>query len=253
MYFREQGSGPATVLFLHGNLSSSRWWEKVFALLPASWRLIAPDFRGFGSSEAPPEIYGLGQIVADVAALVEHLQLREFALVGHSLGGAVALQYALDRPGEARAVVFVDPVPANGLHFPDDVFDLLSGMRSSRDGMKEGLKAVAPAAPDDEFFDQLVQEALAATPRAFLEIPEAMARFDVTERLAEIACPALCILGEKDLLIPKEDVKRMSALIRNCGFVEMKRVGHCPPIEAPEEFAQLLVEFLSTACPWAVP
>src|ERR1700676_1787767 len=247
MHFREQGRGPVTILFLHGNLSSSRWWEKVFSFLPADWRAIAPDFRGFGSSEAPPEGFGIEGMVRDLEALVNDLQLLSFAVVGHSLGGGVGLQYALDHPRQVWALGLVDPVPANGLHLPEEVFGLLVSMKASHAAMKEGLKATAPSAPGDDFFELLVEDALRSTPQAFLEIPKSAARFNVSGRLKDLACPALCVQGESDALIPREDVERMCHSIPNGLFVEMKNVGHSPPIEAPEELARQLIDFFSTA------
>jgi branched-chain amino acid transport system permease protein len=252
MYFRERGSGPPTILFLHGNLSSSLWWDKVLALLPPGWRAIAPDFHGYGRSTAPPEKYGIEEMAADVAALRQRLNLSSFVLVGHSMGGAVALQYALQNPENIQALLLVDPVPASGLHLPNEVFELLETMKSDFSSMKEGLRGTAPGAPDDAFFHSLVQGALESTPQAFREIPKSMAEFDVSARLNEIACPTLCVMGENDLLISKKDIERMCEVISNCAFVEMPGVGHCPSIEAPEELTRLLVSFLAEAIPQRV-
>lgn len=252
LYFRQQGAGPATLLFLHGNLSSSLWWEKVFGLLPPSWRAIAPDLRGYGRSPAFAETKDfIGCMAADIATLYERLALPSVVLIGHSLGGAVALQFALENPRRVQAMVLVDPVPAGGLHLPAEVFDLLNGMKSSRSFLKEGLRASAPNAPDDAFFDSLVEEALRAAPQAFREIPQAAAEFNVRARLRELACPTLCVMGENDLLIPKQDVLEMSSRIRNSTFVEMPGVGHCPNIEAPEKFTRLLLDFVASQTPHA--
>jgi pimeloyl-ACP methyl ester carboxylesterase len=244
VYFKQQGSGPGEILFLHGNLGSSRWWDKVFSLLPPDWRAIAPDFRGFGRSPALTGDFTIAAAAKDVAALIERMQLSRPALVGHSLGGAVALQYALDNPRKIRALVLVDPVPPGGLHLSADVFRLLDDMRRRPGMMKEGLRATAPSAPDDDFFASLVQDALQSTPQAFLEIPNATAKFDVMGRLRELSCPTLCILGKDDFLVPREDVSRMCGLISNCVLEEMEGVGHCPPIEAPERLTELLIQFL---------
>jgi pimeloyl-ACP methyl ester carboxylesterase len=247
MHFTERGSGPFTIVFLHGNLSSSRWWEKVFAFLPASWRAIAPDFRGFGNSAAPPEVYRIEEMAGDLEALARDLRLDRFAVVGHSLGGGVGLQYALDHPRNVWALGLVDPVPANGLHFPEQVFGLLASMKSGHGAMKEGLKATAPGAPDDDFFELLVEDALRSTPQAFLEIPKSTGGFNLSGRLKELSCPVLCVQGERDDLIPREDVERMCRSIPNCRLVELKQVGHSPPIEAPEDLVRHLIDFFSAA------
>jgi len=108
------------VLFIHGNLCSSRFWEETLAALPPGYRGVAVDLRGFGDTEPKPvdATRGLRDFSDDVHGLVESLGLtaggRRFHLVGWSMGGGVAMQYAIDHPAELASLVLVAPVSPYG-------------------------------------------------------------------------------------------------------------------------------------------
>jgi len=111
----EAGSGEP-LLAIHGNLSNGAAWREQLALLPAGVRGIAPDLRGFGSSERAPvdATRGVRDFSDDLAALLDALELDAVRLAGHSLGGAVALQFALDHPERVRSLLLVAPVSPRG-------------------------------------------------------------------------------------------------------------------------------------------
>ncbi len=104
------------VLFIHGNASSSRFFEETLAALPPGYRGIAPDLRGFGDSETKPldATQGLGDFSDDVHALALALGLEEFHLVGWSAGGSVAMRYTMDHPAGVISLVLVDPMSPYG-------------------------------------------------------------------------------------------------------------------------------------------
>jgi pimeloyl-ACP methyl ester carboxylesterase len=126
-------SGPADgapVLFVHGNVSSSRFWEETLAALaaqPGRYRAIAPDLRGFGGSERKPvdATRGLRDFADDLHSLVETLGWtaggRAIQLVGWSVGGGIVLQYAIDHPDEVVSLVLVDPMSPYGFGGTKDV------------------------------------------------------------------------------------------------------------------------------------
>ena len=104
------------VCLLHGNVSSSRFWAELMADLPAEFYAFAPDMRGYGDSETKPvdATRGLGQFADDLAALVDALDVGPFALAGWSIGGGVAMQYAIDHPETLTDVVFVSTMSPYG-------------------------------------------------------------------------------------------------------------------------------------------
>src|SRR5919199_1347045 len=112
-HYLDYGLGDV-VLFLHGNVASARWWLPTIARLPVGLRALAPDMRGYGLSDKPGTGYTLAQRAADLRAFAAALGLDRFHLVGHSLGGAVALQFALDDPTPMRTLTLLDPAPLEG-------------------------------------------------------------------------------------------------------------------------------------------
>ncbi|MBX6341276.1 MAG: alpha/beta hydrolase, partial [Thermomicrobiaceae bacterium] len=110
-------AGPedgAPVVLVHGNVSSSAFWEETLAALPAGYRGLAPDLRGFGDSEAAPvdATRGLRDFADDLRALLDALGLggRPAHLVGWSMGGGIVMQYAIDWPADVASLTLVDPV-----------------------------------------------------------------------------------------------------------------------------------------------
>jgi pimeloyl-ACP methyl ester carboxylesterase len=112
-------SGPqdgAPVVFVHGNAASSIFWEETMLALPAQYRAIAVDLRGFGNSETAPvdATRGARDFSDDLHALVETLKLPRFHLVGWSMGGGVGMQYSIDYPAQVRSLTMVSPVSPYG-------------------------------------------------------------------------------------------------------------------------------------------
>jgi pimeloyl-ACP methyl ester carboxylesterase len=105
-----------SVCLLHGNVSSSRFWAELLAELPDEWFVFAPDMRGYGDSETKPvdATRGMGQFSDDLAALVDSLDIDSFALAGWSIGGGVAMQYAIDHPETLTDLVLVSTMSPYG-------------------------------------------------------------------------------------------------------------------------------------------
>src|ERR1700723_1669028 len=110
-------SGPA-VLFVHGNVSSSLFWQQTMLALPERYRPLAIDLRGFGDTDDEPvdATRGLRDYADDLAATIDALGLESVHLAGWSMGGGVVLQYLADRPGAHRveSLTLVDPVSPFG-------------------------------------------------------------------------------------------------------------------------------------------
>jgi pimeloyl-ACP methyl ester carboxylesterase len=113
----ESGDPDGTpVCLIHGNVSSARFWAETIAALPDEYRAVAPDLRGFGDSETKPidAERGVQDFSEDIEALVGALGFEELALVGWSIGGGVAMRYAMDNPEHLSHLVLVDPMSPYG-------------------------------------------------------------------------------------------------------------------------------------------
>ncbi len=112
-------SGPAVgrpVMFIHGNVSSARFWEETMLALPEDYRALAPDLRGFGQSDTKPvdATRGVRDFSDDLHGLLETLGLDSVHLIGWSLGGGVVMQFAMDHPGRVASLTLVAPVSPYG-------------------------------------------------------------------------------------------------------------------------------------------
>jgi pimeloyl-ACP methyl ester carboxylesterase len=239
------GRGTETVLFVHGNLASRRWWKKVMSLLPSEgYQKIALDLRGCGQSDKPDTGYTIPRMAEDLWDFLRMLSLTEVHFVGHSLGGALALLGASDHPTAIKSLALIAPVPADGLLLPEELYRDLEVMRQDREKMREGMKSVMPAAEPDEL-QELVEEALLCHPACFFELPRTLATLDMTSRLTSLLVPTLIIAGERDPLIPLPSLERMCRRIPNCRLEVLTGIGHAPHIEAASVVADTLQEFWS--------
>lgn len=242
LFYREAGSGTQTIVLVHGNVASSRWWERVLPDLSQDYRVIAPDLRGFGQSDKPGG-YTVEQFAADLAVLVDALSLPPAHIVGHSLGGSVVLQYVLDHPHRCRSLVLVDPGPAEGQVTPEERYPLLEAIAVNREYMKAAVMGVTPAAPRDDYFEALVDDAMLAG-GALLPIARDLNTWNVQSRLGQIKVPTLVLQGEQDSLVSQEAVRRTVAGIAGARLEVVPGVGHSPQAENPEDFVRRLRMFL---------
>lgn len=116
VHVREAGSGPIPVLLLHGNCSSGVYYEELMLSLPAQYRAIAPDLRGYGETEALPidATRGCGDWADDLHALAEALELKQFHLAGWSMGAGVAMRYALEHADRLLSLTLIAPLSPYG-------------------------------------------------------------------------------------------------------------------------------------------
>lgn len=146
-------SGPADsvpVVFIHGNCSSATFWEETMLALPEGLRGVALDLRGYGDTEPLPidATQGMGDMMEDVRALVQALNLGRHHLVGHSMGGGVVMKYAIDYPADLLSITLVDTVSPYGYSGSKDV----EGNPVYEDGAPAGAGGVNPE------FVQLMRE-----------------------------------------------------------------------------------------------
>lgn len=125
------------VLFIHGNVSSAAFWEETMLALPAGYYGLAPDLRGYGATEPLPidATLGLGDMVEDMRSLVETIGLERYHLVGHCMGGGVAMKYAIEYAADLLSLTLVDTISPYGYGGSHGV----DGEMTSDDGAPAGV------------------------------------------------------------------------------------------------------------------
>ncbi|MCW2866828.1 MAG: alpha/beta hydrolase fold protein [Marmoricola sp.] len=259
--FTDQGAGQPVVL-IHGWPLSARSWEaQVPALIGAGYRVITYDRRGFGASSQPWEGYDYDTFAADLAALLDHLDLNDAVLIGFSMGGGEIARY-IGSHGEdrLRSVVFAAAVPPYLLKGDDNPDGGLS--REDVDGMKQGATDDREAFLDGfmtAFFsagDQLRvteeqrQEALTlaaqAEDKALVDCIEAFGTTDFRADLEKVTVPTLVIHGDGDGTVPFEvSGKRTAEAISGSELVVVENGPHGLNVSHPEEFNRSLLSFLA--------
>jgi len=242
VHYLEQGAGMP-IVFVHGNWGSAAWWEPVLARLPAGYHGIAPDVRGRGQTEGPDSDYTMPSLAADLRAFADALELDRFHLVGHSLGTAIAMQFALDNPQRVRTLTVVAPAWVDGM---PEMLNNPTGqeaLKANKALFGQALKALAPAAPADAYWQRLVDEGHEQRLVAALRNVPACLNWKPGDRLRESGVPALVIDGAQDILTGGANAERAAAAL-GARHVVMPDVGHSPNIEAPDAFVALLLEHI---------
>lgn len=249
------GQGEA-VVFLHGYTGSSQDWANQVAVLSTKYRVITPDQRGHGKSAAPTreEDYSMQIFRDDVFALLKTLDVSQCCLVGHSLGGFIALEFALAYPDMLTALILVDTSSGEFERPPGfaelrQKLDELARLR----GMEAAFEYEAVNNPTRVERFQKHPEQKEITRRKMLMtsvdgyvfIAKAMGKWKpVTARISEIKVPTLIYWGDEDLPFFNA-VQILKEGIAGSELVTVNGVGHSPHEEAPDVFNEALLRFLN--------
>ncbi|MBV8077705.1 MAG: alpha/beta hydrolase, partial [Planctomycetaceae bacterium] len=192
----------------------------------------AYDLRGRGRTAGPDSDYSIPSLAADLRSLADALGLGPLHLVGHSLGGAIAMQFALDRPARVRSLTAISPGWVDGLPEAAHAPDWQRALKTNRAMFGQALKALAPTVPDDQYWKRLVAEGHAQRLSAALGAIAALADWKPGDRLRSIPCPKLVISGEQDILVTAPVVERATQAL-GARRVSLPGIGHSANIEAP--------------------
>lgn len=242
MAYEKLGNRPENVVLIHGNLASKRWWNLVKGKLAERFTVYMIDLRGCGESEQPTGGYSVPQYGDDVAAFIQRLGLNKVSLVGHSMGGAIAMDVASKLPEFIDRVVLLNPAPVSGYSVTEEKLELIKKYSEDRELLKLALAATVPSYSHLPFFLQLFEDALRAAFTAVHNVCS-LAEVDYTLWAKQFSRPVLLLYGEQDNLIPLDAMEKTRNIFRNCTMITHSGVGHSPQVEDPEWFIKQMVCF----------
>ena len=260
--YRMKGAGTPLVM-LHGFASSLVTWRKNFDDLARDHQVIALDLKGWGLSDKPKDSdYSLAAQADLVRGVLRALNIERAIIVGHSMGGATAMHFAVRHPAATRGLVLV--ASAGARHFP-----LLQAARVGlqipplRRWMKLGIEyglasdALLSAGMPTSYYDarhltpQLVADLIAPLrtegfPDALLGMVRDLGKARLHGRVSEIVAPTLLIWGEHDPLIQRADGEMLRRRLPQAELVVLARAGHLPHEERAEDVNHMIREFVKT-------
>ena len=262
------GEGDEVLLLIHGMAGSADTWRAVIPQLAKKYRVVAPDLTGHGQSEKPRTDYSLGAFAVGLRDLLDELGIESATVVGHSLGGGVAMQFLYQHPDYCRRLVLISSgglgpdvglilrlLAAPGAELvmpviaPPQVIRAGNAVRSwlSSAGLRSPRGAEIWSAYSS-FSDRGTRDAFLRTLRSVVDYRgqsvSALNRLKLREDL-----PTLAIWGEQDAIIPVAHAYSALEARPDCRLEVLPEVGHFAQVEAPAEVIDLIDDFISTTVP----
>ena len=227
IYHEQVGSGPPLIL-IHGLGGSRRWWRKNIDALTPHFTVYTIDLIGFGKSTRERR-FVLTEAATAIHEWMTAHDLVHVNLVGHSMGGRIGAELAVDYPGTVDRLVLVDtPILPFG-----------HGYARQSVGMLTALRTV----PLD-LFQVLVADTLRTGLLTTLQIGHELLRTDIARKLATLQTSTLIIWGERDTVVPWRLAQELAGQLPTSRLVTLPNAGHAPMWERPAEFNEAVLSFL---------
>lgn len=254
--YRSFGSGPTTVILVHGWMVSGAVYDDLVDALGVSredprlaltrdrLRLVIPDLRGAGRSGKPEGGYTVAQAAEDVIAVADAVRADSFVLVGHSAGGQVAQWLAAERAERVLGAVLLCPVPASGMALPDDARALFRS--AGRDaGARGTVLQLACKELTEAARARLLEDSAGVAPACIEQAFDAWTTADFADKLAAILAPTLVVATDDPFLPPDFLRQEIVSRIPRADLAYLPGPGHYVQVERPRETAALIRAFLA--------
>ncbi|QLE56289.1 alpha/beta fold hydrolase [Nostoc sp. TCL26-01] len=252
LFYDIKGMGEPLVL-ISGLLCDHAYWSLILPFLVAQYQVIRIDNRGMGRSSAPDDPYTIQQMADDVAALLDHLGLDKIHLAGHSMGGQIAQEFTLAYPHKVASLLLISSLAKGDERF-NSVIETWGKLLPIID-TRLYQKVVLPWIFTDAFYsipdmvEQLIEFAVhypfPPKTHTIYHQSQAILNCDTTNRLKNILCPTLVLVGQQDILTPIKFSQQLAVTIPQAELVVLETGGHGFLIESPDAVAQAMRQFLA--------
>ena len=242
-----EGEGP-WVTMSHSLACNLSMWDEQAKLLSKKFKVLRYDTRGHGGSSAPPGPYTLEQLADDAKALFDALGIKRTHWIGLSMGGMIGETFALKHPGFFQSMILADTTsrrPPNAEQMWGDRVKTAreQGMEGVREGTLGRWFTEPYRAQRKDVIEKIGRDITATPVEGFAGCCDAIAKIDVLDRLKEIDCPTLVIVGEQDQGTPPEAAKLIQQNIKGAELVVIPSAAHLSNVEQAEAFNKALTSF----------
>jgi pimeloyl-ACP methyl ester carboxylesterase len=246
LVYDSRGTGDTALVFLHGWCGNRAWWKDQMNAFAGDYRCIAVDQAGHGDSGKDRKEWTAAGLSADVESLVKSLGLKRVILVGHSMGGPVALAAAKRLPGTVIAVVGVDTLQnAEIKPNTEQMKPFLDGLESDfKSTMRMGMRGMLPEKVDPAIYESIASSAERQDPKMALGLFRSFGQNDFKTLFREAKVPIRCINSAGGFAFFNPTEPEINKKYADYKAVMIDNVGHFPMIEKPAEFNEKLREVL---------
>jgi pimeloyl-ACP methyl ester carboxylesterase len=247
LHVEDHGHGKPALLFLHFWGGSTRTWTEVTDILSPEFRCVRYDYRGWGQSEKPKTGYSIKELASDTLMLIKELQLDDYVIVGHSMGGKIAQYIASLSPAGLRGLILIAPSPAFATFMPEGMHQNMLVAYTSKPGIEHTIDHVFNASGlSAEVRARTIEDMQRHNEAARVGWPEIAMKEDVAAGLQNINVPTTVIVGDKDIVdTPERMKKEVMAHIANAEIKIIPQVGHLSMLQAPREVAAIISSFVA--------
>lgn len=248
LHFKVEGQAQGTPLVFINSLGCDlHIWDKVIPSFTGRYRILRYDKRGHGLSDVPPGPYTIRDHTEDLAVLLNDLEVDKAILTGISVGGLIAMDFALQYPSRVRTLVLADTAPRIGT--PEGWNERIAGVRArGLDGMAETivgrwfLPSFPRAHPDE--YRQAIEMLSRASPDGYTATCAALRDADLSSSIQSILAPTLVLCGARDQVVTPEQTRAWAASLPKGRVVMIEGAAHLPCIEQPGAVANAIGQFL---------
>jgi len=248
LHVEDHGQGKPTLLFLNFWGGSTRTWTEVTDILLPKFRCVRYDYRGWGQSEKPETGYGIKELASDALMLIKELQLDDYVIVGHSMGGKIAQYIASLNPVGLQGLLLVAPSPAFATIMPENMYQNMLSAYTSKPGIEHTIDHVFNASGlSAEMRARTIGDMQRHNDAARIGWPQIAMKEDVAAGLQNISVPTVVVVGDKDIVDNPERMKKeVVAHIAGAELTIIPQVGHLSMLQAPREVAAVISSFVAT-------
>ncbi len=239
LHYTEYGSGDTTLVFLHYFGGAASTWHEVIDLLKNDFHCIAIDLLGFGKSPAQNTIISVDDSTDAVINLISALSLQNYILIGHSMGGKIALNTAAKQPEGLRSLILIAPSPPTPEPMTSKERSEMNAAFGDEEAIEKMIRNVIGHPLREAVFKREVNNNLLASEVGWHSWPQAGSKEDITKKMEAIHVPLSVLCGSMDKKFTKRFLQQeFEKYFSTFTLVEIPEAGHLLPVEKPEAVAE---------------